>query len=119
MAKIACCDSCAIPPPRHALSSTASSPTSAGTPASCRRVTTSRSWPQPIEVGAMGEDEARRVIRLRNRLEELDRLHPFVAEFCQDGGVPAEESFALSLALDELVTNVIEHGYADGAEHEI
>lgn len=60
-----------------------------------------------------------RVIRLRNRLEELNRLHPFVEQFCDAGGLPADDAFALSLALDELVTNVIVHGYADGAEHEI
>lgn len=59
------------------------------------------------------------VIRLRNQLEELNRLHPFVAQFCSAGGMPADDAFALSLALDELVTNVIMHGYADRAEHEI
>lgn len=59
------------------------------------------------------------VIRLRNQLEELNRLHPFVAQFCSAGGLPSDDAFALSLALDELVTNVIEHGYADAGEHEI
>ena len=49
------------------------------------------------------------VIRLRNRLEELNRLHPFVAQFCSAGSLSSDDAFALSLALDELVTNVIEH----------
>ncbi|MBI1817817.1 MAG: ATP-binding protein [Deltaproteobacteria bacterium] len=64
-------------------------------------------------------DPPPRVIRLRNHLEELNRLHPFVAQFCDAGGLPSNDAFALSLALDELVTNVIVHGYGDHAEHEI
>src|SRR5262245_63765036 len=60
-----------------------------------------------------------RVIHLRSRLDELGRLHLFVAEFCRGGGLPAAEAFALSLALDELVTNVIMHGCSDSGEHEI
>jgi anti-sigma regulatory factor (Ser/Thr protein kinase) len=59
------------------------------------------------------------VIRLRNQLGELNRLHPFVEQFCRAGDLPFDDAFALSLALDELVTNVIVHGYADAAEHEI
>jgi len=64
-------------------------------------------------------DPPARVIRLRNQLEELNRLHPFVEQFCDAGGLPSADAFALSLTLDELVTNIIVHGCADGAEHEI
>ena len=56
-------------------------------------------------------DPAVSVIRLRNRLGELNRLHPFVEQFCRAGGLPPDDAFALSLALDELVTNVIVHGH--------
>jgi anti-sigma regulatory factor (Ser/Thr protein kinase) len=65
------------------------------------------------------KDPPAHVIHLRNQLEELNRLHPFVTQFCSAGGLPSDDAFALSLALDELVTNVIMHGYADRAEHEI
>ena len=65
------------------------------------------------------KDPPPRVIRLRNQLGELTRLHAFVEQFCRARGLPSDDSFALSLALDELVTNVIVHGYADGAEHDI
>lgn len=58
-------------------------------------------------------------IRLRNQLDELNRLHAFVTQFCLASRLPPADSFALSLALDELVTNVIVYGYDDGAEHEI
>jgi anti-sigma regulatory factor (Ser/Thr protein kinase) len=61
----------------------------------------------------------RDVIRLRNRLGELSRLHHFVNDFCLAARIVSEDSFALSLAIDELVTNSIVYGYDDDAEHEI
>ena len=45
-------------------------------------------------------------IRLCNRLDELDRLHALVAQFSSMSR-STEIAFALSLAIDELVTNVI------------
>jgi serine/threonine-protein kinase RsbW len=58
-------------------------------------------------------------IRLCNRLDELDRLHTLVAQFSSTSRLSTETAFALSLAIDELVTNVILHGYEDTAEHTI
>jgi serine/threonine-protein kinase RsbW len=58
-------------------------------------------------------------IRLRNRLDELDRLHTLVAQFSAASGLSTEVAFALSLAIEELVANVILHGYEDAAEHTI
>jgi serine/threonine-protein kinase RsbW len=58
-------------------------------------------------------------IRLRNRLDELDRLHTLVARFSSTTRLSREIAFALSLATEELVTNVILHGYDDAAEHTI
>jgi anti-sigma regulatory factor (Ser/Thr protein kinase) len=58
-------------------------------------------------------------IRLCNRLHELDRLHTLVAQFCFTAGLSTEIAFALNLAIEELVTNVILHGYEDAAEHTI
>jgi serine/threonine-protein kinase RsbW len=58
-------------------------------------------------------------IRLCNRLHELDRLHTLVAQFSSTSRLSTEIAFALSLAIEELVTNVILHGYDDAAEHTI
>jgi serine/threonine-protein kinase RsbW len=58
-------------------------------------------------------------IRLCNRLEELDRLHAFVEQFSSTSGLSTESAFALCLAIEEVVTNVILHGYDDDAEHAI
>jgi serine/threonine-protein kinase RsbW len=58
-------------------------------------------------------------LRLSNRLDELDRLHAFVAQFSSTNRLSTEITFALGLAIEELVTNVILHGYDDRAEHAI
>lgn len=56
-------------------------------------------------------------LRLRNDLAEIERLAQFVAAFCAPLQPTAQDESALQLALEEVVTNVINHGYTDGAEH--
>lgn len=58
-------------------------------------------------------------IELENRLPELHRLADFIAGFGKDQGLPPDFAFALNLALDEIVTNVICYGYGDGGVHPI
>jgi anti-sigma regulatory factor (Ser/Thr protein kinase) len=56
---------------------------------------------------------------LTNRRSEIGRLHQLVEAFSGRHGVPESVVFAMNLALDEIVTNVIMHGYSEGGEHEI
>lgn len=58
-------------------------------------------------------------IVVKNQLCELERVSRAVAEFGARRALPAEVIFAGSLALDEILTNVISYGYEDAAEHEI
>lgn len=51
------------------------------------------------------------------RRSETSRLHREVAAF--GAGLAAETVHACTLALEEVVTNVIRHGYDDGQEHPI
>jgi anti-sigma regulatory factor (Ser/Thr protein kinase) len=46
------------------------------------------------------------------RREHLAAIIAFVADRCAAEGVPADVAFDLRLATEEVVTNVIEHGYA-------
>src|SRR5499426_4163514 len=61
----------------------------------------------------------RATITLTNRLAELERLSSFVDQFGEQNGVGARDLFAIKLALDEVVTNVIRYAHDDGGEHEI
>lgn len=46
-------------------------------------------------------------------LDRLARLRSFVEAACEQTGVDPTTCFALQLAVDEVCTNIIVHGYAD------
>ncbi len=56
---------------------------------------------------------------LNSDLSELTRLHDHLARFAGSIGLSREKAFKLNLALDELFTNVVSHGYADESPHEV
>lgn len=53
-----------------------------------------------------------------NRLPELARVFAAVDDLAR-GRVPADAADDLKVALDEILSNVMAHGYADSAPHEI
>jgi len=58
-------------------------------------------------------------LHLKNDLAEIERVGEAVEALCHESVVSAETLYAIKLALDEILTNVISYGYDDGAEHEI
>ncbi len=54
-----------------------------------------------------------------NRLEGLALVNDRVEQFRTERGLPPEVGYALTLAMEELVTNIIKYGYDDGDEHVI
>src|SRR5262249_37657915 len=61
----------------------------------------------------------RATITLKNQLAELERLSAFVDQFGERNDIGAGDLFAIKLALDEVVTNVISYGHEAAGEHEI
>jgi anti-sigma regulatory factor (Ser/Thr protein kinase) len=59
------------------------------------------------------------VVTLHNRLSELERLSEAVTSFGEGHHLPEKTLYALNLALDEIVTNIISYGYDDQADHQI
>jgi serine/threonine-protein kinase RsbW len=59
----------------------------------------------------------RQTITLRNDLAEIPRVAKFLDAFCAPLLPTPKDVPALQLALEEAVTNVINHGYADGKPH--
>ena len=49
--------------------------------------------------------------RLRGVLADLDTVHAAISDFSRQHGLPEDVSTPLRLALDELITNVVEHGF--------
>ena len=58
-------------------------------------------------------------IVLRNHVAELERVGQLVAAFGTEHQLPSQIVFDLTLALDEILTNIMSYAYADQGNHEI
>ena len=58
-------------------------------------------------------------LTLRNHTSEVTRLVDRLEAFGAEAGLPPDVTFRLTLSLDEIVSNVIRHGFDDHAEHQI
>jgi serine/threonine-protein kinase RsbW len=58
-------------------------------------------------------------ITLRNELSELDTMSRRLGEFGVDQRLHPQVVHDLDLALEEILANIMLHGYTDGGEHEI
>ena len=58
-------------------------------------------------------------LTLRNHSSEVSRLVDRLEAFGAEAGLPPDVTFRLTLSLDEIVSNVIRHGFDDDAEHQI
>ena len=59
------------------------------------------------------------MLRVKNHLAELDRMGRLLHDFGLRHALPERTVFELTLALDEILTNVISYAYDDAGEHEI
>lgn len=57
------------------------------------------------------------LLTLANDLAEIPRLADAVEAFCEPHAPTMKDLMAIQLALEELITNVINHGYRDGQPH--
>lgn len=69
----------------------------------------SNDWQFPID----------REIKLRNRIDELQRLNEGLEEIGAEAGWPERAVLDLSLACEELVVNIVNYGFPSGGEHHI
>ena len=58
-------------------------------------------------------------IRVANDLKELVVIAERVDEFCGKHEISPTVAYQVNVSIDELLTNTISYGYADGARHEI
>ena len=56
-------------------------------------------------------------LHLQNRIAEVARLVEAVESFGTHAGLSSDLTYRLTLSLDEIVSNVIRHGYSDTNEH--
>ena len=58
-------------------------------------------------------------IRIANRLAEIGRVADLVDEFCRRHAVSERVRHDMSIAVDEIISNIIHYSYRDGAPHDI
>jgi len=58
-------------------------------------------------------------LKLKNDLVEIERLAGRVLSFGREHNLPDELVWEIRLVLEEVVTNIISHGYADRGGHAI
>ena len=58
-------------------------------------------------------------VRLPADLREVDRLNRVIRQFGDLHEVPSRVLYAVNLALDEVVTNVVRHAFKDAKEQEV
>jgi len=62
---------------------------------------------------------AKVAIQVRNDLVELERVNEVFAAFWASNQLPEDAIFDFNLAVDEVFTNIVQHGYADQLDHEV
>jgi serine/threonine-protein kinase RsbW len=58
-------------------------------------------------------------LRLKNDLAELESLTAGVGKFCDSHGLHPKNNFEVTLALEEIFTNIISYGFCDEKEHQV
>ena len=58
-------------------------------------------------------------IKIKNHVEELEKVNQFVEEICEELGLDMELQMNLNLVLEEMVSNVIFYAYPKGTPEEI
>lgn len=58
-------------------------------------------------------------VAIKNEMPELDRLNAAVAEYLAGHAVPERAAYAVNLAIEELIVNVIHYAYVDDETHMI
>jgi anti-sigma regulatory factor (Ser/Thr protein kinase) len=58
-------------------------------------------------------------VTVTNQRSEIARVGRLVEAFGEAHGLSPELTFKVNLVLDEIITNIVLHGYDDGAEHRI
>jgi anti-sigma regulatory factor (Ser/Thr protein kinase) len=54
-----------------------------------------------------------------NKIRDLARMPELVEQLAEEHGLSDDAVFALNVALDEMLSNIIKYGYTDDAIHEI
>ena len=66
-----------------------------------------------------GMDTTGERLELRSRMSELAQIFPWIERLASRHAIPANTQFAMNLCLEEVLSNIIRHGYSGQAGHSI
>ena len=58
-------------------------------------------------------------LTLRSQLSELSQLPAWIERLALEHAIPHDTQFAMNLCLEEVLSNIIRHGYAGSPDHSI
>jgi len=58
-------------------------------------------------------------LNLRSRLSDLAQIHVWIERLASQHSIPANMQFAMKLCLEEVISNIIRHGYSSNPDHSI
>jgi serine/threonine-protein kinase RsbW len=58
-----------------------------------------------------GKDTTGELLKVRSRLSELARIRPWIESLGSRHAIPANTLFAMNLCLEEVLSNIVQHGY--------
>jgi serine/threonine-protein kinase RsbW len=66
-----------------------------------------------------GMDTTRERLELRSRMSELSQIFPWIERLASRHAIPANTQFAMNLCLEEVLSNIVQHGYSGKPDHSI
>jgi len=66
-----------------------------------------------------GNDTTGERLNLRSRMSELAQLPPWIERLASRHAISASTQFAMNLCLEEVLSNIIRHGYSGNPDHSI
>jgi len=58
-------------------------------------------------------------IEIKNKVEEIHKVEAFIEGICEEWNIGFGEMHKINLAMEEIVSNIINYGYEDAGEHKI
>ncbi len=59
-----------------------------------------------------GQDATAEVLNLRSRMSDLSQIHAWIERLASLHSIPSNTQFAMNLCLEEVLSNIIRHGYS-------
>jgi serine/threonine-protein kinase RsbW len=66
-----------------------------------------------------GQDTTGERLNLQSRMSELARISPWVERLASKHTIPESTKFAMNLCLEEVLSNIVLHGYSSEPDHSI